>query len=117
MQLENVHIYCTTNPCLVSIYFHSAVTGGAWSSVQSTSCAEQNVTATSISGGHLADRFIVGTSGTGGSVRGTGSSESYGKIPCSLTITDAQTKGIVIFAQGLGGNSVVHAHMDWREIY
>jgi hypothetical protein len=115
--MENVHIYCTGNAALISVIFHAAVTGGSWAEAQATSAAEVNATATSITGGHLADKFIVGVSGSGGSIRGVGDSVSYGKIPISLTISEAQTKGLTIFAQGIGGNAVVHAHIDWLEIY
>jgi hypothetical protein len=114
--LEADHIALDA-PAVFRVYYNPTVNGGAWAAVSSgNSAVEYNVTATSISGGHIINIAFVPTAGA---TRGAAAAAENltSQLPLTVDADGLNPQSLAITAVRLGGSGTVTAgsSFTWRE--
>jgi hypothetical protein len=125
VRAESLTMYASGNPVywrLIKLPRLSSITlsSPTWTSVDSESFVEYNLTATAFTGGYEVTGGIVGTQSPGGSTKGTGAGTgSLGGpkrsfIAQNYSSTDSEI--YLVCAQAIGGNATAVVDLTWREI-
>lgn len=118
-------VYASGNPVywrLIKLNGLSNITlsSATWTSVNSESGVEYNLSATAFTSGYQISGGIVGTSSPGGSTKGTGAgSELPGtakKDYISQNYDSTDSEIYLVCAQAIGGNASVAVDFTWREV-
>jgi hypothetical protein len=114
--LEADHIALDT-PAVFRVYYNPAVNGGAWAAVSTgQSAMEYNVTATSITGGHVINVAFVPAAGA--SKGAAAAAENLtSQLPLTVDADGLNPQSLAITAVRLGGAGTVIAgsSFTWRE--
>jgi hypothetical protein len=123
----HINVYAENYPAywsLIKLSGLSAITltNATWTSANSDSAVEYNLTATAFTGGDIMDGGIVGTTSPGGSAKGTGiapanhpSDAKKNFIAQNYDSSDSEI--YVICGKAIGGTVSVWVNFQWREIY
>jgi hypothetical protein len=125
VRAESLTMYASGNPVywrLIKLPGLSSITlsSPTWTSVDSGSAVEYNLTATAFTDGYPVAGGIVGTESPGGSTKGTGAGtgalggpkKSF--IAQNYSSTDSEI--YLVCAQAIGGNATAVVDLTWREI-
>ncbi len=122
---ESLTIYASDNPAywkLIRLDSPADITVSSptWTSVNSSSAVEYNLTATAFTGGTQIAGGIVGTQSPGGSSKGTGSgSKDTPSNKMDFIAQNYDSSGSQIYlvcAQAIGDTTKILADLTWREI-
>lgn len=115
---DEVGIYVTTAPAYYEIVYGGALGGTpSWASAGDNSIVEYDVAGTTVTGGEVLQTGYVTTSGTGGTAKGSAATALLSKLPLVLDSAGANPIALSVVLTGIGGNPVVHASVNWRELY
>lgn len=113
--VSDVEAQATSQITEIIIVYNATVTGGAWNSVDTTSAAEVNNTATGFSGGTKIKAFSVSASSGGQGSPGSGSKEISSKLPFTVHLDGSQDV-ITVIAKTSTGTSDTKATINWEEV-
>lgn len=116
IELIDYSAYAITNAAYMEIVWGGTLTGASFASVNASSTVEQDVAASSISGGLVIQNIYVAAGGSGAGAFSTASSQNFSnRLPLTLDIDGANPTNLTLCATSFSGTSNVSGDFTWIE--
>lgn len=125
VRAKEVDVYAGGNPVYWKLYKLDSISNltlsnSTWTSANSQSAVEYNLTATAFTGGYQVLSGIIGTQSPGGSSKGAGSGSEDPNLSkrnfISQNYDSTDSEIYLLCAQAIGGTADVAVDFTWREV-
>lgn len=112
---ENISVISNNQPVIVSIVLNPTLTGASYTSADTNSATEYDITATAVSGGTIVKQFYVAASTSLLSSAGTSVATAMRTLVLGLDIAGSVQDVVTVVVQSTAGGTTVFGQIDWQE--